>query len=489
MRLFISYARIDKPYCEQIVGTLDVHEVWFDQRVHVGTHWWSEILSQLKKCQGFVYLLSPESVKSEYCRKEFEIAYNLGKHIFPVLIHNRTPIPTPLKGIQYVDLSKGLTPEAVKQLLNSILLAERRGQKVRRRTPVPVPVPEPPAVNPQTVIDEVAQALDASEYDRAVFLLKRARASGYESRFIDIEAVLREAEALLEEQAYLREAEREYMPIASLAKRERTRQLGCKAFQAFRKHFPDYDPQNISAICAALVFPMLEWCDIPAGKILLEYSDQQVTSEVAPFRMSKYPITNAQYQVFVDAPDGYSNPAWWEFSPRARQWLRDHPEPLRPKFAWEDHPRANVCWYEAMAFCNWLSVQTGLKVTLPTEEQWQWAAQGPEGWLYPWGNTFDPNRCNTSVSKIRMTTPVTRYEKGAGPFGVIDMAGNVWEWCLNVDPASKRLNGKAPEDVHRAVRGGSFISAPNRAQSTFHFYLNPVYFYATIGFRVVCEAK
>src|SRR5690606_1933827 len=212
MRLFISYARIDKPYCEQIVATLDVHEIWYDKRVHVGTHWWSEILNQLRQCEGFVYLLSPESVKSEYCRKEFEIAYNLGKHIFPVLIHNRTPIPAPLKGIQYVDLSKGLTPEAVKQLLNSILLAERRGQKVRRRNPVPIPVAEPPAVNPQTVIDEVAQALDANEYDRAVFLLKRARASGYESRFIDIDAVLREAEALLEEQAYLREAEREYMP-------------------------------------------------------------------------------------------------------------------------------------------------------------------------------------------------------------------------------------------------------------------------------------
>jgi formylglycine-generating enzyme required for sulfatase activity len=85
-----------------------------------------------------------------------------------------------------------------------------------------------------------------------------------------------------------------------------------------------------------------------------------------------------------------------------------------------------------------------------------------------------------------MTTPVNRYELGVSPFGVYDMAGNVWEWCLNEEPSSGK-NSKTAEDIHRAVRGGSFISAPQRAQTTFHFYLNPVYLYATIGFRIVCH--
>lgn len=486
MRLFISYARIDKPYCEQIVSTLAVHDIWYDQRVHVGLHWWDQILEQLKACEGFVYLLSPDSVKSEYCQKEFAIAQSLGKRIFPVLIYNRTPIPDALKDMPYVDLSKGLTPESVKILLNAIHIAERR-------RPAPQPAVhtlalDAPAVNPETAVVEAAEAMEFGDYDRAVFLLKYARSGGYESRFIKVDALLKQAESLLEEQAYLREAEREYQPIAALAKRERTRKLGCKAFQAFREHFPDYDPLNIAAACAEVMFPMLEWCSIPAGQVGMVYSEKTVVYQLDAFQISKYPVTNVQFQLFVDAPDGYGESRWWEFSPQAREWHKTHPRPLDPKFAWDDHPRANVCWYEAMAYCAWLSQKTGLRITLPTEQQWQRAAQGDDGRLYPWGNKFDPRRCNTNLSKIRMTTSVTRYENGIGPFGVYDMAGNVWEWCLNMEQG-RTANGKngLPEgDVQRAVRGGSFISSPQRAQATFHFYLNPVYLYATIGFRVVC---
>ena len=87
MRLFVSYARVDKPYCIQIIEMLDVHEVWYDQRLYAGQQWWKEILRRLDWCEGFIYLLSPESVASEYCRREFELALNLGRHIFPVLIH------------------------------------------------------------------------------------------------------------------------------------------------------------------------------------------------------------------------------------------------------------------------------------------------------------------------------------------------------------------------------------------------------------------
>jgi formylglycine-generating enzyme required for sulfatase activity len=490
MRLFVSYALVDKPYCEQIVSTLEMHDVWYDPRVRVGTHWWNEILYHLRECQGFIYLLSPESVASEYCRRELEIASELKKLIFPVLIHNRTPIPESLREIQYVDFSSGLTPDAVKVLLNSILRAERMSMSVPQSVaPETITVP-PPGVDPMTVIDEAVEAFEASDFDRAVFLLKYAKESGFEWRFIDIGAVLDEAQCLLDIQMREREAEREYEPIVALIRREATRQLGCKAFQAFREQYPDYDPENLAATCATVVLPLMEWCDIQGGEVMLEYSNQRVTSTVKSFRVTRYPITNAQFQVFADAPDGYADARWWDFSPASRQWHKEHPTPLNPKFAWEDHPRANVCWYEAVAFCRWLSHQTGSAITLPTEEQWQWAAQGPDGRIYPWGNKFHSECCNTTLSKIRMTTPVSKYNgKGDSPFGVCDMAGNVWEWCLNAEPMGHATNGngKTLEDARRAVRGGSFISAPDRAQTTFHFYLNPVYFYATIGFRVICE--
>ena len=112
-----------------------------------------------------------------------------------------------------------------------------------------------------------------------------------------------------------------------------------------------------------------------------------------------------------------------------------------------------VSWYEAVAFCNWLSGTTGENITLPTEQQWQRAAQGDTNWAYPYGPKFDENRCN---SNTQGTTPVTQYEgkaKGDSPFGVTDMNGNVWEWCLTKYESGERdMDGT---DV-RVLRGGSW---------------------------------
>jgi hypothetical protein len=195
MRLFISYARVDKPYCQQIIDTLDVHDVWYDHRLHAGQKWWTEIVARLSWCEGFVYLLSPDSINSKYCQQEFQIAQKLGKHIFPVMIHARTPLPEALEHFQYADLSKGLSAEAVKMLLNAIYIAERHAPVPQvsvaavTKAQAAAPVPN----NPHTLIDEAAQALDSEDFDRAVFLLKQAREQGYSSRFVNIEAVLQDA--------------------------------------------------------------------------------------------------------------------------------------------------------------------------------------------------------------------------------------------------------------------------------------------------------
>jgi formylglycine-generating enzyme required for sulfatase activity len=504
MKLFISYARVDKHYCAQIVETLDVHDVWYDRRLHAGMQWWDEIQRRLNWCDGLVYLLSPDSVKSEYCQKEMHIARSLGKHIFPVLIHMSTTIPPELMHIQYADLSHGLTVEAVRQLLNSILIAERQAgvsatnaaiyPDYTRSNGIMPKIDARPPVNPVTLIDDIADAMESADYDRAVFLLKHAQATGYESKFIAIEVMLAEAESALEKQAYLREAEREYRPIVALVTRARTRELGMKAFEKFRTHFPDYDPDGVASICTTILLPMLEWCAVPSGEVTIDHEHKKITYFIDAFHVSKYPVTNAQYQIFVDASDGYCNPKWWEFSSHARDWFRQHGQAIEAKKGQGDHPRSSICWYEAMAFCRWLSEKTGVYVTLPTEQQWQRAAQGNDDRLYPWGNRFDKSRANTKESNMKGTTPVNKYETGASPFGVVDMAGNTWEWCSNVEyaPTNAATSNKpaAPAedgDTMRAVRGGSFISVAQRARTGFHFYLNPNSRYGTIGFRVVME--
>lgn len=490
MRLFVSYARVDKAFCQQIMDTLDVHEVWYDHRIAAGQKWWEEILKRLTWCDGFVYLLSKESVTSEYCKQEFAIALSLGKHIFPVLIHPNAPLTGDLKDIQYADFSHGMEVRAVKQLLNAIHLAEREPKP--QLQPIPATTlpgaTQPPALDAANVIDEAAEALEVGNFDRAVYLLKTAQESGYASKFIDLNAVIKEAEAALEKQAYLRNAEREYRPIVALIKRQRTFHIGCKAFNDFRKDFPDYDPEGLAALCLMPTVPV--WCDIPAGEVVVERERKRVIYHVEPYKISKFPITNEQYQAFIDAPDGYVNDKWWNFSTEACEWHKAHPKPLEPKFAdKKDMPRGYVCWYEAMAFCIWLSAKTGHKITLPTEQQWQRAAQGDTNYRYPWGTKFDKTYCNTSESGIKATTPVGQYPQGASPFGVYDMAGNVWEWCLTkqvTQPAS--TNGilpAGPPVTTYIVRGGSFLGSAERAKNTFHFKLDPVYRYFTIGFRVV----
>lgn len=112
-----------------------------------------------------------------------------------------------------------------------------------------------------------------------------------------------------------------------------------------------------------------------------------------------------------------------------------------------------VSWYEVVAYCRWLSAITGENITMPTEQQWQRAAQGDTDWDYPYGPKFDKTRCNFNTQG---TTPVTQYEgktEGDSPFGVVDMSGNVWEWCL-----TKYESGEADVDGTdvRVLRGGSW---------------------------------
>jgi hypothetical protein len=252
VKLFVSYARVDKPLCKQIVDRLSgVHDVWYDQRLYAGQDWWEEIQNRLRWCEGFIYLLSPESVNSEYCQREYNIAAQAAKHIFPVLIQTRTEIPESLKHIQYADLSGGM--EDLYVLLNAITIAERRGPRPQIlgaefiKNETQVFAPEVRTVNP---IGEAADAMEAGDFDKAVFILKQEQAKNPQGRTARIlDSMLKEAEQALERQAFLREVQREYAPIVELVKRESTRQLGCEEFADFRKDYPNYDPENLSKLC------------------------------------------------------------------------------------------------------------------------------------------------------------------------------------------------------------------------------------------------
>ena len=145
-----------------------------------------------------------------------------------------------------------------------------------------------------------------------------------------------------------------------------------------------------------------------------------------------------------------------------------------------------MSWYEAMAFCAWLSYRLGYAVTLPTEVQWEKAARGTDGRTFPWGPEWREGFANTYESGIGRTSAVGIFPQGQSPYGVMDLAGNVWEWCLNEYEHPERIQRTGREP--RGVRGGSWYGDQARARADYRGGDHPHYRCGYFGFRVVCAA-
>lgn len=142
------------------------------------------------------------------------------------------------------------------------------------------------------------------------------------------------------------------------------------------------------------------------------------------FYMDIFPTTNADYARFV-AATGRRSPEHWE-------------KQGRPPSGLSDHPVVFVTWRDAAVYATWAAK------ALPSCQQWEKAARGTRGDIYPWGGQLTPTKCNVRESGIRSTTPVNRYHSGVSPYGVYDLCGNTWEWCsTETEPGCYELKGSA----------------------------------------------
>ena len=143
-----------------------------------------------------------------------------------------------------------------------------------------------------------------------------------------------------------------------------------------------------------------------------------------------------------------------------------------------------MSWYQAVAFCRWLSAQLGDTVSLPTEQQWEKSARGTDGRIYPYGNEFDAAKGNTRETGIGQTSAVGLFPDGASPYGVLGLSGNVWEWCLNQYEDSSQTAVDA-SGKSRVVRGGSWFYYRDFARAVSRSRYSPDGRYSDQGFRVV----
>ncbi|MBI5396331.1 MAG: formylglycine-generating enzyme family protein [Verrucomicrobia bacterium] len=224
----------------------------------------------------------------------------------------------------------------------------------------------------------------------------------------------------------------------------------------------------------------MKFIQIPAGEFTMGSADPDSPDNerpahkvrlTQPFWMAQTPVTDTQYE---------------QFDPDHRK--------RRPAWSRDDHPVVCASWSEATAFCLWLSQRDGREYRLPTEAQWEYAARGADERVFPWGSFWDPKRCNSADESagVSQTTPVKQFAEGASPFGILDMVGNVWEWCADWfapsygsdapqgDPAGP------PSGKDRACRGGSWMNHAYSCRTTMRARRPPDFSDNYIGFRVVC---
>lgn len=496
MKLFISYSRDDKAWVYELWRALrdrTYHNAWIDQQLVPAQDWWETILQNIENCECCIYVMTPKAVESIYCAAELNYALALNKPVIPLMLKS-CDIPGEIKKrrIQYSTISDGDSLGDVLFVIERALSEVRVGL-IQGKYPSPQRVPiHPDEPTPDKRPEHISEVFMLAE--EAAYANNTSLAEKLFQQVIDTDPQgygLAAAERLAEIR-YERTRNADYLNIVQKANNPALRKGALALWKVFRqKYGADYDPNDLAALLTEKIVtplpkpqeaakpaapavikrdPILDilpqpfaWIEIPAGKVTLveQYReksyfgerDERKTFNVPTFAIAKYPITNAQFAKFIEA-GGYNQNKWWTdagWKVRERgKWTQPHYW-TDANFNQPDHPVVGVSWYECIAFCRWLSEITGDQITLPTEQQWQRAAQGDSNRMFPWGDRFDKRRCNYDSGR---TTPVTQYEgKGDSPFGVVDLSGNVREWCLTeYDSGSHEINSTNA----RVLRGGSW---------------------------------
>lgn len=249
--------------------------------------------------------------------------------------------------------------------------------------------------------------------------------------------------------------------------------------------------------------PLLGFVEIPSGLFLMGEGHQQHEVMLPKYYIARYPVTAAQFSVFSES--------------EASTTGHLQPETYPAEKNVSNHPIRYVTWYDALAYCQWLTdklrswertprilakllQEENWCITLPSEAEWEKAARGPEGSWYPWGDKPDPARANYWKTGVGTTSAVGCFPAGASHYEIEDLSGNVWEWTRSMwgtgqakpdfeypyDPnEEKRENIDANKKIRRAIRGGAFIDVARNIRCAYRDSSPPDYRDDYIGFRIV----
>ncbi len=500
-RIFVSYSRADRQFLDEFVPLLQkvygLDAVWYDEQIHGGADWWELILNQVDSCDLFVYLASNDSLSSPYCQAEFREALRLHKQILPVVVRPKTQYPGDvpedirevLSRTQFVDMSRGFRDAgviaqiyaAVNRLLD---LAPQTTGAPLTATPIgQPPVPDRKRRWKLTPIWAVfIAAVIVGAFGIAAVLISNigGEPSSTDTPHPLTEIAISNAQSSAIAQTTI-EAGWTDTPIPPTADATQT-------YNAFETvvastqlaSMPTSNPTATATSTAANTAtstptrfslqlaqtPVLrnsEWTPVveefdgvemvlvPSGCFTMGSddgdSDEQPEHQVCledPYWIDRTEVTNEQFAQFEGVAESSSY------------------------FSGANLPREQITWTEAQAFCE------SRQARLPTEAEWEYAARGPDGLDYPWGNDFscrlgnfdDENQRDFLVVSGGLgcdgfddTAPAGSFPEGASWVGALDMVGNVWEWVADrAGPyhAWRQVDPTGPiEGTQRVLRGGS----------------------------------
>ena len=452
--IFISYAHENSRFVKKLTQRLrqQALEVWLDQE-EIGPEaaWNGEIEKALMGCHYFFLILSPAAINSWLVREQYLLASDNDKIIVPIL-HQPCLIPAELKHIPLIDFTKQDDEQALREIFRAHFPENSR------------PVGEKPTfgmfwqrlnrkILPQSASFSLPGWLGPSILVMTLFI----------STF------------------FLWPSEAD----------ELTR------FNVSEVSAPISD-ETLAVIPTATPLPFVRSIDgkpmafVPAGEFLMgsNEADPLASDDEKPqrrvyldaFWIDQTEITNRDYQKCVVA--GQCTPQYF----------------LGRTFMGDTYPVVGVDWFQSEAYCEWAGGR------LPTEAEWEKAARGTDGQIYPWGNQFDGSRLNScdrnciqdwrdsrADDGYKYTAPIGSYPNGASPYGVFDMSGNVWEWTADwygedYYQMAPLENPKGPAfGQQRVIRGGSWHYSGRNLRAVNRHKDIPTFQYDKIGFRCVVE--
>jgi formylglycine-generating enzyme required for sulfatase activity len=459
--IFVSYSHKDTDYAHALAESLHGmgFEVWIDERLDYGSQWPQELQKQLDSCTAFILIMSPRSYDSEWVQSELQRAKRKLKPVFPLLLEGDEPWLS-VESTQYYDVRGGVSPDAkfytaLKNVMSTTPAARTlkmpKGRRARLRTGMMIGgisilllafigyaalLMRSAMVNPADSTLPVEQSTNeepVSEEPTSVLASNSTPQAAQPSQITNVD-----------------DYEMVLVPAGEFT-------MGGKAEDERVDCL-----ENFESECQLGWFMVVE----PVHRV-----------DVDAFYIDVYEVTNALYEVcedqsVCDAPQSVSSNHHLDYYGI-------------PEFG--NYPVINVDWNQAKTYCEWRGAR------LPTEAEWEKAARGTDGRMYPWGEGLDETFANFHW-KIGDTTEVGSYESGKSPYGLYDMAGNVWEWVNSLDMPYPYTATDGRESLSavgsRIMRGGGWGADGDVSVSTsYRPAREPTHTNIDIGFRCALGAN